>query len=350
MFNLNFFVMRTTYRTSRFPAAIIILFLFSACSTWKPGRATQEKISSKTYVVVGASSGFGRGVAEALGHANANVVIAARRTDLLEEIATIIKTSGGDALVVTMDISKPEDVQRLADAAISKYGKIDVWINMAGVGAIGRFWEIPQEDQARVIDVNLKGFIYGSQAAINQFRKQGYGVLVNMGSVDSETPHAYQAAYSASKAGIRSMSLALGQELRLNGLKKIKVVVIEPWAVDTPFWRHAANYTGVEQKFALMDEPEKVVNAVLRKSIRPKKIVPVGWKAKGSSFFANVFPRFNEWLTGSVAHRHQIEMPPAAPATKGSLYTPVPEGRGIDDGVDERMKQQKKEQRKRRTE
>jgi short-subunit dehydrogenase len=324
-------------------AALLLFFsFFTNCATSKLGKAGQEKVAGKTYVIVGASSGFGRGVAEELGRFKANVVLAARRGELLEEIATNIRGAGGTALVVPMDISKPEDVQRLADAAVAQYGKVDVWINMAGVGAIGRFWEIPQEDQARVLDVNLKGFIYGSHVAVNQFRKQGYGVLINMGSVDSETPHAYQATYSATKAGVRSLSLALSQELRLNGLNKIKVVVIEPWAVDTPFWRHAANYTGVEQKFAMMDEPDKVVNAVIRKSLRPKKIQPVGWKAKGSSFFANVFPRFNEWLTGNVAHKYQVEKGPATPNTKGAVHKPMEEGRGVSDGVDERMKENKK--------
>lgn len=329
--------------SQRTTSIIALLLIFSSCTTSKLGQSGQQKVAGKTYVIIGASSGFGRGVAEELGRYKANVVIAARRTDLLEEIAQNIRTAGGTAEVVTMDISKPEDVQRVADAAVKRYGKVDVWINMAGVGAIGRFWEIPQEDQARVLDVNLKGFIYGTHAAINIFRNQGYGVLINMGSVDSETPHAYQATYSATKAGVRSLSLAISQELRLNDLNKIKVVVIEPWAVDTPFWRHAANYSGVEQKFAMMDEPNKVVNAVLRKSLRPKKVVPIGWKAKGSSFFANVLPRFNEWLTGNVAHKYQMEKGPAAPKTSGSIHKPMEEGRGVDDEVDERMKKYDKE-------
>ncbi|MCR5862057.1 SDR family NAD(P)-dependent oxidoreductase [Flavobacterium sp. J372] len=202
--------------------AIVVCLLLQSCATWKPGTMGQKKIGQKTYVIVGASSGLGRGVAEELGRCGANVVIAARRTELLEEIAGIIRNAGGKATVVTMDISKPEDVQRVASDAIRDYGKIDVWINMAGIGAIGRFWEIPSADMARVVDVNLKGFIYGSQVAVQQFKTQGYGVLINVGSVDSETPHAYQAVYSATKAGIRSMDLALSQELRLNGFQKKK--------------------------------------------------------------------------------------------------------------------------------
>ena len=330
------------FYTNLFLAAIIINLLLTGCSTWKVSRAGQQKISGKTYVIIGASSGFGRGIAEELGHYGANVVLAARRTGLLEDIATTIRTSGGKAQVVTMDISKAQDVQHVADAALQQYGKIDVWINMAGVGAIGRFWDIPDEDQARIIDVNLKGIIYGSKVAVKQFMKQGSGVLINMGSVDSETPLAYQASYSASKAGVRNFSLAIGQELRLHGYKNIKVVTIEPWAVDTPWWRHAANYSGVEPKMALMDEPDKVVNAVIRKSLRPKKIVPVGYKAKFSSFMANVFPRFNEHLTGNISHKYQLKMPPKAADTTGSIYKPMDEGRGVDDGVNERLKENKK--------
>lgn len=327
-------------KSLKFPVLLILLFfLTGSCTTWKLGRSGQEKVSRKTFVIVGASSGFGRGVAEELGRYNANVLIAARRSELLEEVAQNIRNSGGRAAVVTMDISNPEDLPRVAKEAIDQFGSIDVWVNMAGVGAVGRFWEIPQEDQARLIDINLKGFIYGSHVAVNQFIHQGHGVLINVGSVDSETPHAYHAAYSASKAGIRSLSLALSQELRLADHDDIDIVVIEPWAADTPFWRHAANYTGVEQKFLAMDEPEKVVNAILRKSLRPSKVVPVGWKARGSSFFANVLPRFNEWLTANIAHRYQMEKPPAAPHTSGALYEPMEEGRGVDGGVNERTEQ-----------
>jgi short-subunit dehydrogenase len=325
--------------------AVLISALLSGCGTSKLGTSDRQKISGKTYVIAGASSGFGRGVAEELGRSKANVVLAARRTDLLEKIADEIRASGGKAVVVTTDISKPEEVENLLQQATANFGTVDVWINMAGVGAIGPFWEIPRQDMARLIDVNVNGFIYGSQAAIRQFRKQGYGILINLGSIDSEVPNAYQAAYSASKAAIRSFSLALGQELRLTGSKKIKVVVIEPWAVDTPFWKHTANYSGKEPKFPAMDEPPKVVNAILRKSLRPKKIVAVGWKAQSASFFANVCPRCIERITGNIAHRYKMEMGPDARDTPGSLYQPMPEGSEVEGGVNEKMKRDKKRHR-----
>lgn len=321
---------------------LLISLLPAGCSTCKVGGAGQRKIAGKTYVIIGASSGMGRGIAEQLGKYKANVVLAARRTDLLEQVADTIRRSGGSALVVTTDISRLEDVQRVREAALKQYAKIDVWINMAGVTAVGRFWEVPIEDQMRVIDVNLKGFFYASRTAVEQFIKQKHGILINVASVMGEIPLAYQSGYSSTKAGIRSLDLALSQELRLNGYDKIKVVTIEPWAVDTPIWKHAANYTGMEPKMAMMDEPYKIVNAVIRKSLRPKKIVPVGWKAQVSSFSANLFPRFSERLGADMAQKYMIETGPETPDTEGSLYKPVPEGRGVDDGADERMKAYRK--------
>lgn len=315
----------------------------ASCNTWKPGKSGQHKLVQKTFVILGASSGFGRGVAEQLGRYRARVVIAARRTDLLHEIADTIRKYGGSALVVTCDISKPEDIKHLADTAVKTYGKIDVWINMAGIATIGKFWDTPPADQVRVIDVNLNGFVNASYAAIDIFRKQGYGTLINMGSVDSEVPLAYQAAYAASKAGVRSLSLALSQELRIAGYTRIKVVTIEPWAADTPFWRHSANYTGGTPSMALLDPPQKIVNAVLRKSLRPRREVPVGWKAHSVSMLHRHFPRLTERISANVAHHYQIKAGPPVPDTVGAIYHPMPTGRGIDDGVRTREKKEKRQ-------
>jgi short-subunit dehydrogenase len=322
--------------------AAISLVIFSSCSTSKLGSHGRKEIEGKTYVIIGASSGFGRGVAEELGRCKANVVVAARRTELLNEIADKIRSSGGQALVVTMDISNPQQVTDLRAAAVKEFGHVDVWINDVGVGAIGRFWEIPIEDQTRIIDVNLKGFVYGSYEAINLFRAQHYGVLINLGSIDSETPLAYQGTYAATKAAVRSLGQSLNQELRLNDYHKIKVVTIEPWAVDTPWWGHAANYSGGTPRMAAMDGPEKVVNAIMRKSIRPRKELPVGWKARASYISHHIFPHFTERFSANVAHKYQIENAPPAPPTKGSIYEPTTTGTGIDDGVRRRMKEEKK--------
>jgi short-subunit dehydrogenase len=323
--------------------AIIVLYSSGCCSTSKLSKSGQRKTAGKTFVIIGASSGFGKGTALQLGAYHANVVLAARRTDLLEDVAKQVREAGGTALVVTTDISKPEDVQKLADEAVAKYGHIDVWINDVGVGAIGRFWEIPLADQNRLIDVNLKGIINGSYIATKLFTKQKSGTLINLGSIDSEVPLAYQGSYAASKAGVRSLGESLNQELRLAGYDDIKVVTIEPWAVDSPWWGHAANYSGGTPRMALMDGPEKVVNAIIWSSLHRRKEVQVGWKAKFSYVFHHMMPHFSERFTANVAHKYQIETAPPAPNTDGSLFKPMPTGTGVDNGVRARMKKEKED-------
>lgn len=331
---------------------LLVLFfpiLLGSCATSKLGSSGQKKIAGKTVVIVGASSGFGRGVAEQLGAYNANVVIAARRTALLEEVANKVRANGGKALVVTSDITKPEDIRRLTETTLSEFGKIDVWINMAGVGAFGRFWEIPIEDQARIVDINVKGVIYGSHAAIKQFRTQGYGVLINVGSVESNVPLAYHATYGSTKGAVKNFGNALSQELRLNGNKEIRVVTVEPWAADTPFWGHGANYTGRTPRMAIMDPPQKVVNATIRACLRGRHELPVGWKAKSAWISHHLFPRLTDRIAANVVHKSQMKNAPTGVAPHSvAAFEPMESGRGIDDGVKKRMHEENRQRKEKK--
>jgi short-subunit dehydrogenase len=295
-------------------------------------------LTGKTYVIIGASSGFGKGVAEKVAALGANVVLAARRTNLLEEMASSIEKKGGHALALTTDISKPEEVERLALAAKEKFGTIDVWINDTGVGAFGKFEEIPVEDEARLIDVNLKGIIYGSHTAILVFKKQGYGTLINLGSIESVVPIAYQAAYAASKAGVLGLDKAIAQELRLARNKRIRVSTIMPWAVDTPWWDHAANYSGGTPQMIALDDPQIVVDAIVTDSMHPKDEVLVGLKSKGASFSHRLIPKRTERAAANVSYKFQIKNAPTAPSTDGTLITPMNSGTEVDGHVRERMK------------
>ena len=326
-------------RNARSLLALALLLPLSGCSTTL-GPGEQQALAGKTYVIIGASSGFGRGVAERLGAQHANVVLAARRTDLLQEVAGRIQSTGGTALVVTTDISRPEEVRRLAESATSRFGHVDVWINDTGVGVISRFWDAPADDYSRLIDVNFKGVVYGSQAAIRLFRTQGYGTLVNLGSIDSEVPLAYQATYAATKAAVLSLGRSINEELRLDRKRNIHVATVMPWAVDTPWWRHAANYSGGTPRMGLLDDPQKIVDAILWVSVHPQEELPVGWRAKTSYYSHRFFPDLTERMSADVAHKYQIETAPPAPPTKGSLFEPMAEGRGIDDGVRARIRRE----------
>jgi short-subunit dehydrogenase len=279
-------------------------------------------------------------VAIKLASHRANVVLAARRTELLKEVATQASAAGGTPLVVTTDVSKPEDIQRLADAAISRFGHIDVWINNAGVGAIGRFEDIPIEDHSRLIDVNLKGVIYGSHIAMRQFRDQGFGTLVNIGSIESEAPLAYQSSYAASKAAVLSLGRVLNEEIRLSGINTIKVATVMPWAADTPFFEHTANYSGGTPRMVAMDDAQKVVDAIVWVSLHPREELSVGWKAKGAYLSHRIFPDLTERISANIAHNRQITTAPPAAPSKGALFEPMQSGRAIDGGVRQRMEQE----------
>jgi short-subunit dehydrogenase len=294
-------------------------------------------VKGKVIVIAGASSGFGRGAALALAEAGAHVVVAARRGDVLDALVAEITAAGGSAMALPTDVSKPEQVARLHGKTVQRFGRIDVWINNVGIVALGFFWDIPVEDHARVVEVNLTGLMYGAHAALTQFREQGEGILLNVGSVESEVPLAYQSSYAATKAGVLSLSRSLNEELRLAGEKSIKVGTIMPWAIDTPLWTHAANYTGTAPRMALMDDPQLVVDAIVAACTDPKEEQPVGPKARASDISHHLFPDLTERLSASLV-QHEVDKAPPVPHTAGTIHVPGPDGTTVDGGIRERMK------------
>lgn len=302
--------------------------------------ADQPKHLSEIVVVIaGASSGFGRGAALKLGAEGAKVVVAARRKAMLDEVVAEIEAGGGEAIALETDVSDPAQVTALAAAALDRFGRIDVWVNNVGIGAIGYFWDIPIEDHARVVDVNLKGLIFGAHAAINQFRTQGYGTLINTGSIDSETPLALQNTYASTKAAVLSLSRILNEELKLAGEEHIRVGTIMPWGVDTPWWTHAANYTGHAPRMSLLDDPQLVVDAIVHACLDPKEEQPVGWKAKGSDLSHHLAPKLTERLSAKIS-KAEAEKASFMPDTQGAIHESVDDGLRLDGGIRERMRQE----------
>jgi short-subunit dehydrogenase len=287
-------------------------------------------------VIVGASSGFGRGAALKLASEGASVVAVARRGPMLDELAEVIVSGGGTAVAVQADVSEAADVVHVADVAVDRFGRIDAWVNNVGVGAIGYFWDIPIEDHARLVDVNLKGLIHGAHAALRQFRAQGYGTLINTGSIDSETPLALQNTYAATKAAVLSLGRSLNEELRLAGEREIRVGTIMPWAVDTPWWVHAANYTGHAPRMAMMDDPQIVIDAIAAACFDPKEEQAVGWKAAASEVMHRFAPDLTERMSAVVARR-EADKAGHVPISRGALHEPMDDGQTVDGGIRERM-------------
>jgi hypothetical protein len=152
-------------------------------------------------------------------------------------------------------------------------------------------------------------------------------------------PLAYQASYAVSKAAVLSLSRSLNEELRLTKQADIKVATIMPWAVDTPWWTHAANYTGHQPRMMAMDDPEIVIDAIVRACTDQDKEMPVGLTAHASNISHRLFPDLTERLSANIADR-EVKKAWPAPTTTGSIYEPMAEGAGIGGGIRERMKQE----------
>ncbi|MDD7929370.1 SDR family NAD(P)-dependent oxidoreductase [Microbacterium thalli] len=279
-------------------------------------------LSGRTVVVTGASTGIGRGTALRAAQFGADVVVFARRADALDSLVARIEEAGGRAHAVVGDVARPGDVERLADEAEAAFGKIDVWINNAGVGTIGLFWDVPIDEHIRVVETNLAGAMRGAHTALRLFLAQGSGVLVNTASVESVVPLAYQASYAATKAGVLSLTQTLQQELRLAHADGISVAAVLPWAVRTPFWRHAGNHAGRALRMPLMDEPEPVVDAILSAAVAPKVAQPAGWKARASLIGARLAPRLTSRFSADLAHA-RVRRGAVTPPSSGAVLAPL---------------------------
>lgn len=225
--------------------------------------ASGRDLHGKVAVVLGASSGLGRGLAIALAQQGVQLVLAARRTERLMHIELLLRESGASVTAQHCDVADAAEVAALAHTAREEFGQIDLWINAAGTGALGYFWDIPPEVHARQIAANVTGLIHACHAALTQFRAQGHGLLINLGAAEPTESGALLATAAASRAAAAHLGQSLNEELRLAGLgTAIKVVTVMPGAVDTPWWTRAANHYGERPASAGLADPARVVAAV----------------------------------------------------------------------------------------
>src|ERR1700727_2625249 len=199
-------------------------------------------IKDKVVVVTGASSGIGEATAVLLAERGAKLVLGARGVDRLKTLADRIGQSGGDVAYLVTDVRKRSDLSALVNLACEKFGKLDVIFNNAGVMPVSPLRDLRVDDWDEMVDVNIKGVLYGIAAALPVFRKQGFGHFVNTASTAAHKTVPNQSVYSGTKYAIRAISEGLRQEVAEDNLR---VTIISPGFTRTNF---ADNVTNAEVK------------------------------------------------------------------------------------------------------
>ncbi len=277
-------------------------------------------------VITGASSGIGKATARMFAERGAKLVLAARRKRLLDELVEELEMHDCEAIAVEADVSEQDDVRQIAREAIDEFGRIDVWVNDAGVGAVGRFDEIPLDDHEQLIKTNVLGVIYGSSVALTHFRKRRKGVLINIASVEGKQAFAYQASYAASKHAVVGLDWALRQEVELNKEKNIHICTVMPSAINTPFFKHEANYSG---KKAVAPPPvyppELVAETIVDVAWNPKAETYVGGAGRMFGMQSRIAPGITSKMAG-MTHQREMDNAPEAEDTTGALHEPSWEG------------------------
>lgn len=294
------------------------------------GKKKSGKASGKIVVVTGASSGAGKAIAVELAKQGAQLILAARSEHALNEVVAECNELGGNAIAMVADTRYIDNMQELARAAYRTGGRLDMWVNNAGVLAAGEFEQLPAQVNEDVVRTNLVGYMNGAYAALPYFKNQGSGILVNNISVGAWIVTPYAAAYTASKFGLRGFFEALKGELR--NYPNIHVCDLYPGFLDSPGMQHAANYTGKFIKPAPpLYDPRRVAKAVVNLFRWPQSMVTIGTAPVFLKLAYASFPVLTRNITASVIRGYLKQAKPIE-NTMGNVVEPVEYGYNIDGG------------------
>lgn len=285
---------------------------------------------NQVVVITGGSRGIGRATAMRYARRGARLVLIARDPLALDTAAADCRRLGADVLTLALDLSRPGSAERAVDAAILRFGRIDVWVSAASVFSYGSTEDTPDDVRDRVIETNLLGPMRDARAVIPHFRARSAGTIVFVGSLFSQVAGAYVGPYVAAKHGLLGFARALRQEML--GHRGIRVRIVLPASIDTPIYRRAANVTGrTPYPLPPVVSAERVAHAIERAARGHRREVSVGaaqFVARPLRFLApRLYDRAMRLLQRALGLRRR-----PAPVTTGAVLVPLQDAGAVSGG------------------
>ena len=283
-----------------------------------------RRLRDQVMVITGASSGIGLATAKMAAARGARVVLTSRNAQDLRRATNEIVAAGGRAGFVVADVADATAMDRVADHAFREFGRIDTWVNNAGVSIFGKLTEVPLADKRRLFETNFWGVVHGCRTAVRAMKTDG-GALINVGSIVSDRAIPLQGIYSASKHAVLGYTDALRMELEHDRIP-IAVTLVKPSAINTPYVEHARNY--MDEAPALpppVYAPEVVAQAILKCAEKPMREITVGGGGRVMAVMGMVAPRSTDLYMERTMFAQQQD-PEGDTETLDSLYQPRRDG------------------------
>ncbi len=258
-------------------------------------RIKLKPLAEQVMLITGASSGIGLVTARMAAERGAKVMLVARSEDALAEAVRGIEAAGGAAAYAVADVGDADQVRAAADAAIARFGRIDTWVNNAGVAIYAKLVDTPLDQHERMFRTNYFGVVNGAMTALAHLRDAG-GALITVGSIASDIPSPILSAYAASKHATKGYIESLRIEVRADRLP-VSLTLVKPSGIDTPIGQHAANPGPGEAMIPPPAyDPALVAEAILDAAVRPRREITVGGVGRAQVLFGTHFPALFERL------------------------------------------------------
>ena len=295
-------------------------------------------IRDQVVVILGASSGIGRATALRFGAHGASVVVAARNEPALVEVAEEIVLRGGRAKVVRTDAASWREVDRLADAAVQRFGRLSTWVNVAGIAQYATVEQTTVEEIERIIQVDLLGHIYGMKAALPHLKRQGEGAIINVSSVLGLRSVPLLSAYCAAKQGIKGFADSLRLELEREK-SGISVTTIFPSSINTPLFRHSRSKLGVSPKpMPPVYPPDVVAQSILAAAENPVRDIIVGGGGKALQILERISPSLVDRLMLFRSAAFELQQAELPADVNDNLFSPPDEPGEVAGGWTEHLR------------